>query len=185
MSLGCDNLFTLKSTPSFTIFHSPHQIPIQAHHYPDITPHYLHYGPCYRLPVSGITMSLKLTVSCIIWWSSLLSRRGNGSPPDNICAFYHCLMGSISDVLRHPSPYLQAGVECCNWVIREQGGNSSGPWITPYRTFLAPATHTDALLAWKELYLFHHYKIMNVKRINHKGFLSLGASLCFPLCNTK
>lgn len=134
---------------------------------------------CIMVPA---TVCLCLALPCP--WN-LLSRRGNGSPPDNICAFYHRLMESISDVLRHPSPCLQAGIKCCNWVIREQGGNSSGPWITPYRTFLAPATHTDALLGWKELYLFHHYKIMNVKRINHKGFLSFGASLCFPLCNTK
>lgn len=72
MSLGCDDHSTLKPIPSFTIFHSPHQIPIWAHHYPGITPHYLHYGPCYPLPVSAIMMSLKLT-----------------------CALYHLMFKSV------------------------------------------------------------------------------------------
>ena len=73
---------------------------------------------------------------------------GMGHPQITYVNFISGLMGSISDVLRHPSPYLQAGVKGCNWLIRGQGGNSRGPWITPYRTFLAPATHADALLAW-------------------------------------
>lgn len=86
-------------------------------------------------------------VPCIIWWSNLLSRSGNGPPPDNICAFNHWPCGqSISDFLRHPNPYLWTGVNGCNWNIRQQVEHSSGPWITPYGTFLAPVTHTDALL---------------------------------------
>ena len=96
-----------------------------------------------------------------------------GHPQITYLHFITGLTGSISDVLRHPSPYLQAGVKCCSWVIREQGGNSSGPRITPYRTFLAPATHMDALLGWKELYLFHHYKIMNVKQSGKESIIKV------------
>lgn len=147
MSLGCDDLSTLKPIPSFTIFHSPHQIPIWAHHYPGITP-----IVCIMVPVT-LCLCLPLCchwnspVPCIIWWSNLLSRSGNGPPPDNICAFYHWPCGqSISDFLSHPNPYLQAGVNGCNWNIRQQVEHSSGPWITPHGTFLAPVTHTDALL---------------------------------------